>query len=349
MSESGVNVVAEHYNKRIGSDLQTRTHSRIFYMRNFNNWIKSVLINEFIKKIKSEKLGEKIAVLDLGCGKGGDILKWKKANAARVTFADIAEKSLEECKNRYQDRRRSNFDAQFIHLDATQELISQKIEPAFLEHHLVSSQFVVHYSFESYAKANTFLRNVSDSLKPGGFFIGTTTNSSELIKRLRASSGNEFGNELYKVKFKLEDKNEIALFGVQFDFELSEVVECPEFLINFQVLERLAQKHGLELVLKKTFSEFFEEHSKDSDYRKLVSIMQALEPFYSNNIDRRESADFDSTEYEHAIELLEKQGETLDARDLYATLSKSEWEAITLYMVFAFRKLHSKQESKNHE
>jgi len=43
-------------------------------MRNFNNWVKSVLIGRHAVRGGT--------VLDLGCGKGGDLLKWKKAGIA---------------------------------------------------------------------------------------------------------------------------------------------------------------------------------------------------------------------------------------------------------------------------
>ena len=38
--------VAHHYNEVPDAGLAVRTQSRIFYMRNFNNWIKSVLIGQ---------------------------------------------------------------------------------------------------------------------------------------------------------------------------------------------------------------------------------------------------------------------------------------------------------------
>jgi mRNA (guanine-N7-)-methyltransferase len=43
----------------------------------------------------------------------------------------------------------------------------------------------IHYFFESEKKLRAFLRNVSDRLEPGCFFIGTTIDSDELIYRIR--------------------------------------------------------------------------------------------------------------------------------------------------------------------
>lgn len=55
---------------------------------------------------------------------------------------------------------------------------------------IVSTQFAIHYMFESEIKLRSFLRNVSDRLEPGGFFIGTTIDSDELVFRVRSSGSN---------------------------------------------------------------------------------------------------------------------------------------------------------------
>ena len=39
--------VAKHYNELKEGGLEERTKSRIFYQRNFNNWIKSMLIGKY--------------------------------------------------------------------------------------------------------------------------------------------------------------------------------------------------------------------------------------------------------------------------------------------------------------
>ena len=286
------NIVSEHYNRKTATDLDERSKSPIFYLRNFNNWIKSVLINEYIKKIRDSQI-QHISVFDLGAGKGGDILKWKKANVSRVTFLDIADKSLDECKNRYNNPVRCPFEAQFIHLDATRELVKTKIKESDLKHDLVSSQFVIHYSFESYKQADTFMQNVSDALNPGGYFIGTTTDANEVVSRLKKSETDSFGNELYNIKFYLNeeqaDKTSFPLFGMKFNFQLDSVVECPEYLLNFDVLIRLAKKHNLELVFNEKFSDFFQKYSEIPEYKKLISIMKAMEPYYSNKLNKSET------------------------------------------------------------
>ena len=72
--------VASHYNRLENKGREGRVDSRIFHMRNFNNWIKSVLINEYMTKLKAAAAaqnGERrsLTVMDLGELKGG-VLVW---------------------------------------------------------------------------------------------------------------------------------------------------------------------------------------------------------------------------------------------------------------------------------
>lgn len=45
-NEGLASVVAKHYNELQEKGLEARSESRIFYMRNFNNWTKSMLISK---------------------------------------------------------------------------------------------------------------------------------------------------------------------------------------------------------------------------------------------------------------------------------------------------------------
>jgi mRNA (guanine-N7-)-methyltransferase len=55
--------------------------------------IKSVLIQLYARPDD--------AVLDLACGKGGDLIKWDKARIGYYVGIDIAEGSIEDCRTRY--------------------------------------------------------------------------------------------------------------------------------------------------------------------------------------------------------------------------------------------------------
>lgn len=173
-----------------------------------------LLTEEYIGKVKEGKKSHnaKISVLDLGSGKGGDLFKWEKAQIHHLICVDIAEISVQQCQGRYDDlakrNRRAPFTAEFIAADCTrvniiiiifyfllllsnvststnvtlpQAHIRQKYRDASIDIDLTSCQFVFHYSFESLPQAECMLKNASENLRHGGYFIGTIPNSYELV------------------------------------------------------------------------------------------------------------------------------------------------------------------------
>ncbi|XP_049619281.1 mRNA cap guanine-N7 methyltransferase [Syngnathus scovelli] len=330
--------VANHYNRLQETGLAVRSQSRIFFMRNFNNWMKSVLIGETVEKLRDAGQNRRLSVLDLGCGKGGDLLKWRKGGIDHLVCVDIAGVSVEQCRSRYEDmRRRSHrdegiFSAQFITADCTKELVANNLDQPDLKFDICSCQFVYHYSFESEAKADMMLRNACERLKPGGFFIGTTPDAYELVKRLEASDSLSFGNDVYRVTF--DGKGNYPLFGCQYHFNLEQVVDVPEFLVYFPLMEHMASRYGMRLVTKQRFSEFYQEKVKLSHHRNLMMKMMSLEEFPGEHSEGPPSEDQD--EYRHAREHCDRAG---DARIRLGTLSRSEWEATSIYLVFIFQKM----------
>jgi len=75
--------VADHYSRRTNQTLEEREASPIIHLKKLNNWIKSVLIQLYARPDD--------AVLDLACGKGGDLIKWDKARIGYYVGIDIAE------------------------------------------------------------------------------------------------------------------------------------------------------------------------------------------------------------------------------------------------------------------
>ncbi len=72
----GINdVVTQHYNSvpERGRDWR-KTDSKIKGLRSFNNWVKSCLIQKFSPDEDMAESRSNILVLDIGCGKGGDLV-----------------------------------------------------------------------------------------------------------------------------------------------------------------------------------------------------------------------------------------------------------------------------------
>lgn len=78
------------------------------------------------------------------------------------------------------------YTAEFITADCGKELLTEFYKENVLLD-LSSCQFSLHYSFESYKQAETMIRNACERLRPKGYFIGTTTDAYEIMKRLRES------------------------------------------------------------------------------------------------------------------------------------------------------------------
>ena len=72
-------LVAKHYNDRPEVGVEKRKESKIIRLRSFNNWIKSILIQRHVR--------QRNTVFDMGCGKGGDLIKFAKARIRHLVAA----------------------------------------------------------------------------------------------------------------------------------------------------------------------------------------------------------------------------------------------------------------------
>lgn len=263
-------IVAAHYNELEELGSEGRKSSQIFHMRNLNNWIKTELINEYYIKVKGRlRYGDSFRVLDLCCGKGGDLFKWQSNRINHLIATDIAEVSIGHCMERYENlKRRHNgrtFTAEFFACDATTNLIRGYFQNPSEKVQLVSCQFAFHYCFESFAQANLMVRNISDCLEENGYFICTIPNANEIMRRLRNCGNRSFGNNCYNITFNCNTEPP-PLFGAQYVFKLEDVVDCPEFLVHFPTMVQLCRRYGLVLVRSNTFVEYFEEKQEYSKY-----------------------------------------------------------------------------------
>ena len=333
-------IIANHYNSRDDGGHRERNQSKIYHMRNFNNWIKSELINMYVNRVRQNlRHGEQVRALDMCCGKGGDLIKWKAARIQHLVCTDIAAVSIDQCKSRYENmggRDNFNYKIEYHACDSTVERQRSKYEDPTIQFHVVSCQFAFHYCFESLAQAECMLRNASECLVAGGFFFGTIPSADEIMRRRQLCDEDEFGNEVYKISFECNAKAP-PLFGAKYNFYLDGVVNCPEFLVYFPMLEKLARKFGLRLIDRKSFPDFFRERTQPGRDRFLMERMNALQTYPPPKYGPQPT-EKDSSNYQTVDEFLQSHP---DVRQV-GTLSKCEWETIGLYQVFAFEKVKGK-------
>jgi mRNA (guanine-N7-)-methyltransferase len=170
--ESASSLVAAHYNAIQPLGRENRSLSRVYHLRSLHNWLKSLLIASYTS--------EGHRVLDLCCGKGGDLPKWSRARVREVVGVDIAQVSVQQARERFSAMTRPPFRARFYAGD----VFSHPLESLIGEQEpfdLVSCQFAYHYSWESETKARLGLQNISQALRSGGHFLATTPNANWIV------------------------------------------------------------------------------------------------------------------------------------------------------------------------
>nr|CAD2160909.1 unnamed protein product [Meloidogyne enterolobii] len=342
-------LVASHYNAIPEIGIQKRNNSSILHLRNLNNWMKSMLIADTLDRLKSqsEKFGwEQIRVLDLACGKGGDLRKWRVGGIDEIVMIDIAEVSLQDCRdrfNRMRDRktRRLPFNAHFVQADLIEvDLPDCLPKEAPKQFEIASCQFALHYAFRSEQCARKMIENCTKMIQVGGYFIGTITNASAIVQYLRKSAGN-FSNRVCSVSlgnnFSLDEESPIPLFGAEIRFRLEGVVDCPEYLCYFPLLEKILEEMGFQLIYEYDFPDAINNYLKERG-NEAIDLMQKMDAL--EILDKNKFSEADEEEFGPAITKLKSGNE-----ERVGTISKSEWEVITMYKVFAFQKLSVSDET----
>ncbi|KAK3503592.1 mRNA capping enzyme-domain-containing protein [Neurospora crassa] len=236
-------VVRAHYNAvpERGRDWR-KTDSRIKGLRSFNNWVKSCIIQKFSPdedhspgaRERGISSNNQLLVLDIGCGKGGDLGKWQQAPQPVELYVglDPADVSIDQARDRYRSmvargghggrggrggynrRQPPLFEARFQVKDCYGESIEdidiiRKVGfassniggPSHRGFDVVSMMFCMHYAFETEAKARQMLKNVAGALKKGGRFIGCIPNSDVISSRVE-----EFNKRLAEQQKAKEDQ-----------------------------------------------------------------------------------------------------------------------------------------------
>ena len=266
--------------------LLDRNKSDTIHLQRFHNAIKRHVLLEpaFREVVRNLGAQAEVRLLDIACGKGGDLPKWKsiaetikETHTLRVVATDIATDNLENQNDgacvRYskmqeaggvvptvaffQADARKNIQAHILE-DAMQtipkdfqDLMTNKA-PVF---DVISLQFALHYFWESNHTLDELIDNIVRHLKPGGYFVGSCFDGQKLWDRLQGSHKIEMSHQgqiLCRItrKYALET----ATFGDEDPNCVGHAVDVymnsinkthREYLVNFPYFCKRLREHNI--------------------------------------------------------------------------------------------------------
>ena len=167
-----------------------------------------------------------------------------------------------------------------------------------------SCQFAMHYFFQNPNTVQGFLRNLSECTKYQGYFIGTAYDGKTIFELLKKKNPGESiqiledGKKIWEIiksydhtKFP-DDSSSIGYRIDVFQESINQLI--PEYLINFNYLERIMLNYGFQLIDSDEakslglpngcgfFSELFDEMTNEISKNKFKASNYGKAPFMTS-------------------------------------------------------------------
>jgi hypothetical protein len=237
-------------------------------------------------------------LLDLAVGQGQDINRWLEGNAGFVFGIDYSGKAITEAKSGAYGRlltKREEMKGQvppilFAIGDSSKSIRSGESGLEALDKSMMRSifgikeatnisiplveemgagqlrdgadsvlcMFALHYFFENEEKFNGLLKNISETLKIGGYFVGANFDGEAVFQELRdinkgqSKKGTDAKSVLWEITKEYESDDlplDSSAFGMAIDVEFISIgSKHREYLVPFEFLKKKMATIGCELV-----------------------------------------------------------------------------------------------------
>ena len=383
-----------------------------YSLRRFHNYVKSRLISGICSSIKG-----KLKVMDLSIGRGGDIQKYLEThNVSFLLAIDISSNINEACKRFYRinnkdckpvivrgDTSKNIKNLEYCDVDGSTKgdkehceimtnIVYGKETPIpkkYMEirqkyfgiaeggFDIISSQFSMHYYFQSERTFDGFIRNLKENIKKGGYFIGTcydgqkifnhfktledkyidiseeeiseeetteeeTTEESEITEEINEPDVNDLRN---KIIFKDEKGNVVYKVEKKYDIDDFEYKEGEEEKMFGKVIDVYMDSIGQTIPEYLVNYNFFVKVMGDNGFKPVIpsSVNRKYSSiFKKDNFDDRNIGEFKNIISK--IPEIEKydsdfNGKYSPAKEMYATYSRNPMETLSSFNnYFIFQK-----------
>jgi SAM-dependent methyltransferase len=195
------------------------------------------------------------SVVDLCCGRGGDLGKFRRLGVQSLLCVDVSPAALAEAQSRAAAAGPDGGGMRTAFLPPG-DAAAAALPPGAAD--AVVCNLALHYFAESPGRLAALLATVARGLKPGGVFVGVMADARALLARgMRACVQGQrcFGNALYRVDMQdslvraLHDGTTSASsFGLGYTFSLPQsgrMDACAEFVLDAEALRAAAAAAGL--------------------------------------------------------------------------------------------------------
>ena len=215
---------AEHYDaKAEATPAAARTR-----LQKFHNEAKRQLLTRFAFRVPR--------LLDLACGRGGDVHKWRAMCIDAVKGLDVSAGSIKEARNRAAGHAHWDFE----HVD-----LKQSVWTDGHQYDAVTCFFALHYFFETEETAKTLVATAAKALRPGGHFFGIVASGRSVIECFKHSDTFDNGSVCMQTMWQGPPQCFGSAYTCSVKDTVTESSVLPEYLVFYNVLDTLAATHGL--------------------------------------------------------------------------------------------------------
>ena len=234
-------------------------------------------------------------LLDLGSGQAGDLPRYLKYNARKVVGIDNSVDNLHRPgTGAYSRLRKSCFENKwdvsdnmkylFAAADAGKSLADTAnfhgMYKQFVDTHkshffakkhtfdVATVFFAIHYFFKDITTLRSFIQNVADNVKVGGYFGGCCYDGNIIHEKLKTNDGmdlvfpNEQNNEMIRIikNYEGDFDDSVESVGKEINVLVQSInTRHSEYLVNFDRLRYEMYFHGFELESSNNFEHYYNE------------------------------------------------------------------------------------------
>jgi len=252
---------------------ESRSKSLTINLQNYHNrYIKGEKLLGHTANLIRDDRGVKadISLLDLACGKGGDMWKWNKYKINDCVGIDISEDNITNDDDgawvRYKilkDKRNAP-SIEFRVLNTSENVKSHfpELLPVERKFDIITLMFALHYFFKDEASLDGLIKNIVENIKEGGYFIGACFDGQLIYDKLDSTSSLEFSRgdqTLLKIDKLYPDDHtfmdDSSSLGLTISVNMYSIgTENEEYLVNFNYLTNKLAEFDISPIEIENFS-----------------------------------------------------------------------------------------------